>query len=433
VSPASFTLFPGANRTLTVSTPTPSTASSAASLVLTDNDGTSTVASVVTRSVNPLAAGSTKTIRGAFQTGNGRSFGPAESDTYNFKVPSGAAALNLKLDLAGAPVNSVVAHLSDPAGEPVATVLNQHAGGPDTVLDPGIQIIHAKPRPGRWRLTLELVNPAAQVPQAYTLRASLNAADIVSHGVPNSNATTVSKGSGATQHITIHNTGPAAQTYFIDARTSQYASMPLVVAQSASQDDPFVASAALPLQSEAVPGWLAPTETHGITVSGSATAPYTFDLMPLDSPTAINAPNDPDTESNSGPDATVSHSGRPVASVLWAAFPTLIGPAGAAGQSGQSVDMQATADTLGFYGGYTSDTGDPLLATVSATAPAATPVTIPAGGHATVTLHLNPTGAVGTSDHGTLYVDTLPDGGAVGNAGFADVSAAIPFKFKVGS
>jgi hypothetical protein len=74
-----------------------------------------------------------------------------------------------------------------------------------------------------------------------------------------------------------------------------------------------------------------------------------------------------------------------------------------------------------------------LLATVSATAPAATPVTIPAGGHATVTLHLNPTGAVGASDHGTLYVDTLPDGGAVGNAGFADVSAAIPFKFKVGS
>lgn len=431
VSPSSFTLDSGQSQRVTVRTTAPAVGASASSLVLTGRFGTTTTGSLVVQSVQKLKKNKANVIHGTFSTANGRSFSPAEETTYLFDVPKGADAINMTLALAGAPLNEVTAHLSDPTGEPVSTVVNQHPSGTATVTDPGLQIIHANPMPGRWQLTLELVNPAASVPQDYTLTSTLSAARVKAKGVPDSKSTVISKSKGSDQKITIHNDGPAPQTYFIDARANTSSTMPLVAAVSASTD-PYTATIGLPLQTESVPGWLTPTETTNITVGSSATAPITFDLMPLDSPTAINAPNNPDIESSTGTSATVSHSASPVASVLWSAFPTLIGPAGPDGQSGESVDMQAVATTRDFFAGYTSSTGDPLIATVQAGAPAATPITIPAGGSAVVTLHLAPTGKVGSKQQGTLFVDTLQAAGAEGLSGYADEAAVIPFAFTVG-
>ena len=46
--------------------------------------------------------------------------------------------------------------------------------------------------------------------------------------------------------------------------------------------------------------------------------------------------------------------------------------------------------------------------------------------------HLAPTGAVGSKQQGTLFIDTLQAAGADGLAGYADEAAVIPFAFAVG-
>ncbi|MCW2539362.1 MAG: Serine protease, in family [Frankiales bacterium] len=433
VTPSTFTLAAGAKRRLTIRSTTPAQASNASSLVLTGRSGKTTTGSVVLQSVQPLRTGRTTIINGTFSTANGRSYSPGQADTYLFAVPAHAPSLNIALSLAGVPANQVVAHLADPSGEPISTVLNQRPTGTSTTTDPGLQIVHANPRAGIWQLTLELANPAAALPLHYRLTASLNRAKVSSHGIPTSTRTVISKQRGSTQQVTIRNNGPAPQTYFIDARTRTDQTFPLVAVQATSPGDPFTASIALPLPSEDVPAWLTPTEASKLTVGASATSPITFDVMPLDSPTALNAPNNPDTESTTGTSATAVHAATPVASALWAAFPSLIGPTPAAGASGESVDLQATVTARGFYTGYTSSTGDPLLATVSATAPTATPVTIPAGGEAVITLRLKPSAAVGSVQRGTVFVDSLQPYGALGLAGYADEVAALPFAFTVGS
>jgi hypothetical protein len=64
--------------------------------------------------------------------------------------------------------------------------------------------------------------------------------------------------------------------------------------------------------------------------------------------------------------------------------------------------MQARIQARGFATDFTSSTGDPLLATVRADAPATTPITLPPGVRATITVTLKPTGAVGTTASGIL-------------------------------
>jgi len=85
----------------------------------------------------------------------------------------------------------------------------------------------------------------------------------------------------------------------------------------------------------------------------------------------------------------VTHRAHEVGSSMWAAFPTLHGLTPPDGTPpGNSVDFQASIEAAAFAGDITSSTGDALLSTVDPSAPAATPVVIPAGGHATVTVTL---------------------------------------------
>jgi hypothetical protein len=299
-----------------------------------------------------------------------------------------------------------------------------------------VQIVHANPTPGIWELTLELQNPVsgAPLPQTYRGTVALDHARVVARNVPTSPQTVVSKSAGLRQTITVTNTGPAPQTYFVDARTASTVTYRLVATQAAAAHDPYTATVALPLPDENVPAWLVPTEASQLTVGASATAPTEFDLMPLDSPTALNAPNNPDIEAvRSGNSATAVHTARPIASALWAAFPNLVGPFPPGGASPGSVSMQAAVRARGFAEDFTSNTGDPLLATVRAGAPAATPITLPPGARATITVTLKPTGSVGSTVRGTLYLDTLQaDTGTAGSSSFADEVAAFPYAYTIG-
>lgn len=163
--------------------------------------------------------------------------------------------------------------------------------------------------------------------------------------------------------------------------------------------NPFVAHTALPLPSDdadALPSWLVPTQVGKLTVGASATDSIDFDMMALDSPTAINSLNNSDIEAPTGTGSSVSHTANEVGSSMWAAFPTIHGltPPDRT-PPGSSVDFQAS-------------------------------------GQATVTMHLTPTAAKGSLQEGALYVDTLNPFGSAGTAGLVDEVAAIPFTFTVG-
>jgi len=432
VSPSSFTLPQGASRTVTVRTTAPSNEATADSLVLTGRFGQATTVPVITRTVQSVRFDHPARFSGTFAIGNGRSFSPAQTNTYLFKVPAGARDLDVNLDLSG---KAVVAHLSDPSGEPVANDLNQHLSGAATVTDSGLQIVHANPVPGVYQLTLELLNPVSgdALPLPFSGSVALNGAHVEAHGVPNSRHARVSGTSDAT--VTIYNTSPQPQSYFIDPRSASSATYSLVAVGGKVAGDPYTAHSALPLPSDdadVLPSWLVPTQASRLTVGASASDPIDFDFMPLDSPTAINSPQNPDIEAPPGTGSSASHSANEVGSSMWAAFPTLHGLTPPDGSPAGSVDFRATVEAAAFFGDYTSSTGDALLSTVDAGAAAATPITIPAGGHATVTLHLTPTAARGSVERGALYVDTLNPFGSAGTTGLVDEVAAIPFAFTVG-
>lgn len=433
VAPAAFTLAPGASRTVVVITRAPQSEAVASSLVLTGAGGQTTTVPVVTRAVQQVHRGRPTTFSGTFEAANGRSYAPGQTDTYLFDVPSGARDLTVDLRLSGLPANSVVAHLSDPTGEPIATDRNERPVGDASVTDTGLQVVHAEPITGRWQLTLELLNPVAgaALPQTFTGAVSLDAVQVHTSGVP-TGGTVSSRGTTAT--VTLTNTSPQPRTYFVDPRSATLVDYRLVAKQDATTTDPFAASVALPLPSEDVPAWLVPTQAQRLTVTSSATAPTEFDVMPLDNPTALNAPNNPDVEAvRSGTSATAVHTAPEVASALWAAFPSLVGPFPAGGAAPGQVSMQATVRAKAFAAGWTSSTGDPLLATVDPAAPAATPVTVAPGQQVTLTLQVRPTGAKGQVDKGTIYVDVLNPYGAQGTSGYVDELAALPYSYRVGS
>jgi hypothetical protein len=438
VTPSSFTLGSGASRRVTIRTKAPSAEATASSLVVNGSRNGMSSMPVVIRAAQRVGFNRPARFTGTFDNGNGRSFGPAQSDTYLFQVPRGAKDFDVTVTTTGTPALPIVAHLSDPNGEPTATDLNQRPGsGGSVVTDRGVQIIHANPVPGRWRLTVELMNPVqgAALPQTFTGTAALNGARVSSSGVPTSAGTTVSKAHGKTATIRIHNTSPQSQTYFVDPRKARSVSYTLVAVQSAKTGDPLTTVTQLPLQSDSnEPAWLVPTQARRLTVGATATDPIVSDIMPLDSPTAINAPNNPDVlATSSGDSATAVHRTHEVAPSMWAAFPTLVGPDPAGGSPTGSVTMQADIRAKGFDPAFTSSTGDPLLATVDPAAAAATPVTIPAGGTAVVTVTLMPTGAVGTVHRGQLFVDTLAPFGSSGNSSLADEVAGIQFAYRIGS
>jgi hypothetical protein len=417
----------------------PRAEASAVSLVLAHGSGETTTVPIVNRAVLVAQRGEAASFSGRFDQANGRSFSPAQTFTYLVDVPAGARDLDVNVRISGVPSNQMIAHLSDPTGEPVVTGRNDLPGispAPGQSYT-GLQLVHANPVAGRWQLTLELANQSAgaALPQRFAGSFTLNGAEVSARGLPGED-TRISKRAGDTVKVTIENTSPMPQTYFIDARQAKLATYPLVASDVAGDKpdsvNPYARTVAFPLaKDDVVPAWLVPTQVRSLTVHATATEPITFDLMPLNSPTAINAPNNPDIESSFGQVVSATHTAREVGTSQWGAFPSPVGPVPASGTPAGTVTMSAEVRANAFDPAVTSSTGDPLLATVFANAAQANGITIPSGGEATVLVTITPTGAVGSEQRGTLYVDTLQAFGAQGFATLAEEVAALPYRYSV--
>ena len=152
----------------------------------------------------------------------------------------------------------------------------------------------------------------------------------------------------------ITNTSPTPQTYFLDGRSTAHATYNLVASDvkgdAPDTADPYSRTVTVPLASDdVIPAWLVPTQISSLTVGSSSGDPIAFDLSPLDNPSTLNAPNNPDIEAvTSGRSATATHTNAEVGSAQWIATPSPLGTVPANGSTPTSATFHATATGRAF-------------------------------------------------------------------------------------
>ena len=414
VSPARFTLQAGASRTLTVTTSAPGAGSTAASLVLSGASPTSTLP-VVTTAVSPVTKDGV-TLSGTFNKGNGRSFSPAQTDTYLLDVPAGRRALNVDLEQPTANPNNVSVYLVSPEGEPLGLETNQKAVfGGGTVFAPGLTTATVSPAPGRWTLVVVLNNPVsgAALPQPYTATVSFRSLTVKARKLPHGERLTA--GRAATAQVTITNNGPAQEAIFLDPRSSQLKSYQLTP-QSPTQVLPLHPSG---LATPPSPSWLVPTQSSGFTVAATATQKAFFDTFPAQT-------NAPDVESTFGLAPKAAITATELSPGLWTASAGEIGPFEADPAPAGTISLDASVSTLAFDDTVSTPTGDYWRQSID---PAATfqPVVLPPGASTTLRITITPTAARGTNVSGQLFVDTVNPITASGSE-----LAVLPFSYTAG-
>jgi hypothetical protein len=99
------------------------------------------------------------TFSGVLTGGNGN-FAPAQSNTYDFNVPSGQTDLDASVTLADDPGDQLIGYLVDPNGQTVGSSSNYTTdnSGNQTATR-WVTMYHVAPQPGPWRLVLDWVNP----------------------------------------------------------------------------------------------------------------------------------------------------------------------------------------------------------------------------------------------------------------------------------
>ena len=173
-----------------------------------------------------------------------------------------------------------------------------------------------------------------------------------------------------------------------------------------------------------------PTESDSFHMAATGDGPFNFEVSPFpaDHTEDLSFEGDPDREAGPvGTSPSVTVSDPIVAPQTWLALPTIgNGPFGDAGAGTVNMHFTATAHTRPFDAAVTSATGDPLLAYVSANAPAATPVTVDVGANGSIQVTITPAGAKGTVVRGTLFLDAIDP-----LTGSTDEIAALPCAYTI--
>jgi hypothetical protein len=429
VSPSHVVLAPGASTKVTLSGDFPAAAGdqSAAVTMTAPGWGDSSIP-VTLRSLVPIVNGT-----GSFHTtligGNGRGGVPAQTFFYNFDVPAGQPALDVQARLGGNNDDPFYGYLVDPQGSAVAlssnqVVVKETSTGPVTVGEPGTRLHVLSPPSGRWTLILTFTNPVTGNALATPLNGTISFTPVTAavHGIPESASTTLNAGQTYVAKVTVHNSGDAAEAYFLDGRLNQSATMPLSAITPATDITlplPYYASE---------PQWIVPTDTTSLAAAATSSAPTTFDFSPYD--------GDPDTGATvNGNDASATitaPAGSWLTQGVWDIDPNRVGPFGSAGAAPSTTSLTLTATTQAFDPAVSSDTGD-LWQQGAAAAAAFKPVLVQPGQSTTLYVLITPEGTAGSVVHGTLYLD---DSSAVTNYGVAptgDQLAAIPYTYTIGS
>jgi hypothetical protein len=426
ISPSSLTLAAGATKTATLSVTNPGSAGDTDQSVVVSSGQVHTTIPVTVRTTVPTTA-SGGTFQGVLTGGNGRPGAQAQANFYTFTVPKGAKNIHAEVDLANDPNDVLTGYLIDPSGQNLgysSNVTEDSSGNPESTQS--VDLYHAQPAPGQWTIALQWAQPVSGLELQEPFTGTIGFGKLpISSNLPT--GATLKSGKAHTYQVTIHNSGQAPEEYFVDPRLNSTVTLALPD-QNGNID---AAHLTLPLAGSVdngppFPYYLVPTETSQISETLTGSAPVNFDSSYF--------PGDPDLEgTQSGDSANLTFSDPEISPGLWDLNPSEIGPYNTTtGAPKVTASATFSAVTKAFDATVSSSTGD-LWQAFEGLSNTLTPVYIPAGGSATVTVTITPSGASGSTDAGTLYVDDLTIAGFNGIFGDpnGDEVAAIPYSYTI--
>jgi hypothetical protein len=424
ISPAVLHLRPGQTGSAHLTLTSPSAAGDTAqSVVVSSRAGQTTIPVVVRTVIRTGHSGGA--FSGTLTGGNGRANWPAQENDYVFNVPAGTRSLHAEVNLANDPNDLLTGFLIDPSGQNLGYSTNvtlDGSGNPESTLS--VDLYHVNPQPGQWTLVLQWAQPVSglELTEPFSGFVSFNGQPVASN-LPN--GAHLTNGTTHTYTVTVHNTGQSPEAYFVDPRLGSTESLPLVNLNGAVN----AASMTLPRPSNVnganpFPFYFVPTQTGQVQENLTGTVPVSFDSSYL--------PGDPDVEAaSSGDSASATITEPEVSPGLWLVNPDEIGPYPAAAPPG-TASATVSALTKAFDPAVTSSTGD-LWSSFNGVTSGFTPVYVPAGGSATITVQIAANGTAGSSQSGTLYVDdvTLAGLNGVFDLPNGDEIAAIPYSYQI--
>ncbi|MBC3841322.1 hypothetical protein GXW82_16515 [Streptacidiphilus sp. 4-A2] len=211
--------------------------------------------------------------------GNGRGGVPAQTLFYEVNVPAGQPALDVRLALADDSTDAFTAYLVSPDGQNPARSGDRVLVGPpsatQTVLSTSAARLHVlAPAAGTWTLIVTFSNPVSGNALSTLLDGTVDFAPVTARttGVPTGGV--LPAGKSHLVAVTVHNDSTAVESYFLDARLDQQATMPLSSFTPSS-------NLTLPLNVNAPePQWIVPTGTSQLVATAESTAPVMFDFSP---------------------------------------------------------------------------------------------------------------------------------------------------------
>jgi Subtilase family len=444
IRPSSLDIAPGGTATATLDLTTPSSPGDTDQSIVVSSGGDQNTVPVTVRTVVPIGPDG-GTFSGVLAGGNGRPGAPAQTNTYYFAVPPGQTDLDASVALATDPGNELIAYLVNPNGQTVGYSSNYTLLPTSTGLQPGatryMQIYHVAPEAGQWALVLAWQNPVTgnELAEPFTGAIEFNQVS-VSSNLPSSPSSTLPPLTATAYDVNVDNTGVAPEAFFVDARLDQDATITLANQNPAVTATSFTVPIAFPTTTLTFPYYFVPTHTTALTATVSSldgTTPVTFDTsyLPGDPDVSPDQPAPGVTGSTSAGSASLTLTEPTgVSPGVWNIVPDEVGPYPPGGAPTVTVSTSLTALTQAFDPTVTASTDDLWLASGNASAPFGNLLYLAPGQTGSITVDITPTGSVGSTQSGTLYVDdyTLASAFNSGVLPSADELAAIPYSYKVG-
>ena len=431
ITPSVLTLGSGDTGTATLKVTNPSAAGDTSeSVVVSSAHARTTIPVVIRTLVATNSAGGS--FHGVLTGGNGRADTQAQANDYVFNVPSGTPDLGVSVTLANDPNDIVIAQLVAPDGTNLGYSTNvtyeNALEAADAVSTRFVNLYSADPQPGQWTLLLEWQNPVSgsELSEPFSGKIKFGTPDITA-SLPDSTTTTLTGGTPSTYTITVHNSGPSPEWYFADPRdnTTETISLPNQNSNVTDESD-LTLPLAEPTSGYPFPYYIAPSDTSALTGSLTSTVPVDFDMEFF--------PGDPDVEGTQSGDSASYTVGPDVSPGLWDLNPDEVGPYPASGAPSVAASASMSATTATFSPDITSSTGD-FWTFVNGGSSTFAPVYVASGKSATIQVTIDPTGAPGSTEAGTIYVDDVAIAGLTGIFGLptADQVIGLPFSYTVGS